>query len=190
MKGQFGKGDFWVFAYGSLIWQPGFDFAEVGKATLCGWHRAMCILSTHYRGCAERPGLVLGLDHGGRCRGLAYRIAPENAEAVRTYLHEREMIGGVYIPKFIRLRLQDGRDVEGYVFVARRDHPQYAGHLSHERAARLIRQGRGCTGSSRDYLASTVAHLDRLGLHDRALRRLLELVDESDVEQRKRIAAE
>ncbi|PKU26189.1 gamma-glutamylcyclotransferase [Telmatospirillum siberiense] len=170
-------GSFWVFAYGSLIWQPGFEFAEVRKATLSGWHRAMCILSTHYRGSAETPGLVLGLDHGGSCRGLAYRIAEDKVESVRGYLQEREMVSGVYVPKFIRLRLQDGRDVRGYVFVARRDHKQYAGSLPPERAAQLIHQGRGSTGSSRDYLASTVAHLDRLGLHDKALRRLLDLVD-------------
>lgn len=170
-------GNFWVFAYGSLIWQPGFDFEETCKATLYGWHRAMCILSTHYRGCAETPGLVLGLDRGGSCRGLAYRIPMDKAETVRAYLHEREMITGVYSPKFTRLRLQDGRDVLGYVFVARRDHTQYAGAMSPEKAVLLIRQGEGCTGSSRDYLASTVAHLDRLGLHDRALRRLLDQVD-------------
>lgn len=169
--------NFWVFAYGSLIWQPGFDYVEVCPATLYGWHRAMCILSTYYRGCAETPGLVLGLDRGGSCRGLAYRIADDRAEAVQRYLHEREMITGVYQPKFIRLRLQDERQVSGYVFVARRDHRQYAGPLSPEAATRLIRQGNGCTGSSRDYLAATVAHLDALGLHDEALRRLLQLVD-------------
>ncbi len=168
---------FWVFAYGSLIWNPGFDYVEVSKATLCGWHRAMCILSTHYRGCAETPGLVLGLDRGGSCRGLAYRIADDQAKAVQRYLHDREMITGVYRPKFIRLRLQDDRQISGYVFVARRDHTQYAGPLSPDRAAHLIRQGNGCTGSSRDYLATTVAHLDALGLHDEALRHLLDLVD-------------
>ncbi len=169
--------DFWVFAYGSLIWRPGFDYVETSKATLCGWHRAMCILSTHYRGCAETPGLVLGLDRGGSCRGLAYRVAGEEATTVQCYLHDREMVTGVYQPKFIRLKLEDGRQVPGYVFVARRDHAQYAGLLSPDAAARLIRQGNGFTGSSRDYLANTVTHLESLGLHDEALRRLLYLVD-------------
>jgi cation transport protein ChaC len=169
--------NFWVFAYGSLIWQPGFDYVEACKATLNGWHRAMCILSTHYRGCAETPGLVLGLDRGGSCRGLAYRVADDQAEAVQGYLHDREMITGVYRPCFMRLRLQDGRQVSGYAFVARRDHAQYAGPLGPDKAAQLIRQGNGCTGSSRDYLASTVAHLDALGLHDESLRHLLHLVD-------------
>jgi cation transport protein ChaC len=169
--------DFWVFAYGSLIWQPGFDYVESCPATLYGWHRAMCILSTHYRGSAETPGLVLGLDRGGSCRGLAYRIARDQAEPVRQYLYDREMITGVYRPKFGRLRLQDQRQVSGYVFIARRDHAQYAGSLPPDQAARLIRQGKGLTGSSRDYLASTVAHLNTLGLHDAALERLLRLVD-------------
>ena len=169
--------DFWVFAYGSLIWQPGFEYAESCAATLYGWHRAMCILSTHYRGSPETPGLVLGLDRGGSCHGLAYRVAAEQAEQVQTYLYDREMVGGVYLPKFLRLRLRDERKVLGYVFVAKRDHAQYAGPLSPGEAVRLIRQGTGRTGSSRDYLASTVAHLAALGLNDAALERLLRLVD-------------
>lgn len=169
--------DFWVFAYGSLIWQPGFDFEEARPALLRGWHRAMCIYSTHYRGCAETPGLVLGLDRGGSCKGLAYRIAPERADSVRTYLHDREMVTGVYHPRYAGLTLDDRRRVEAYLFIARRDHPQYAGHLDLEQALRTIRQGRGCTGSSRDYLAATVAQLELLGLGDRALRHLLAEVD-------------
>jgi cation transport protein ChaC len=169
--------NFWVFAYGSLIWQPGFEFVEACPATLYGWHRAMCILSTHYRGCREQPGLVLGLDHGGCCRGLAYRIADDHAEAVKGYLHDREMITGVYRPKFVPLRLQDGRTVSGYVFIARHDHTQYAGPLSPDAAAQLIIQGKGHTGSSRDYLESTVRHLDKLGFRDETLCHLLHLVD-------------
>lgn len=169
--------DYWVFAYGSLIWQPGFEYIESCPATLHGWHRAMCILSTHYRGSTETPGLVLGLERGGSCRGLAYRVAAEQAERVQRYLHDREMVSGVYQPRFIRLRLQDGRRVAGHVFIARRDHAQYAGPLGLEDAARLIRQGNGRNGSSRDYLANTVSHLETLGLRDAALRRLLDLVD-------------
>lgn len=170
-------GDFWVFAYGSLIWQPGFDFEEARPALLRGWHRAMCIYSTHYRGCTEAPGLVLGLDRGGSCKGLAYRIAKDKAETVRAYLHEREMVTGVYHPRFAGLLLDDGRRIDAYLFIARRDHPQYAGHLDLEQAVGAIRQGRGCTGSSRDYLAATVAQLELLGLKDRALRYLLAEVD-------------
>ncbi|MDR3439175.1 gamma-glutamylcyclotransferase [Telmatospirillum sp.] len=174
----YGRDDeFWVFAYGSLIWNPGFDYLESAIAVLRGWHRAMCILSTHYRGCIECPGLVLGLDHGGSCRGLAYRIAPSQAADVQRYLDDREMITGVYHPRFIPVALADGRRVPAYVYVARREHPQYAGPLTSDQAARLICQGKGCTGSSRDYLANTVAQLDALGLPDKSLRHLLRLVD-------------
>lgn len=167
----------WVFAYGSLIWHPGFPFEEALPARLHGWHRAMCILSVHYRGQPDMPGLVLGLDRGGCCRGLAYRVAASEAVAVCRYLHEREMVNGVYQPRVVPVNLADGRRVAGYVFIARRDHSQYAGPLGLDRAARLIRQGCGLRGSSRDYLASTVAHLDALGLGDQALHRLLRHVD-------------
>jgi cation transport protein ChaC len=169
--------DFWVFAYGSLIWQPGFDPVEVVPARLYGWHRAMCILSTRYRGRPEVPGLVLGLDHGGSCHGLAYRAAAGQAAAVRQSLDAREMLGGVYTPRFAPVRLADGRRVAAYVYIARRDHRQYAGSLSLEKMAELIRQGIGSRGSSRDYLASTVTQLVALGLRDRTLERLLRMVD-------------
>jgi cation transport protein ChaC len=169
--------DFWVFGYGSLIWRPGFDYEEAVQGILRGWHRAMCILSTRYRGCPEAPGLVLGLDHGGSCRGVAYRVAAERAAAVYKYLDDREMISGVYQPRFAPVTLVDGRQVPGYVFIARRDHRQYAGPLPPERAVALIRQGKGQEGSSRDYLANTVTHLEALGLHDKTLRQLLRLVD-------------
>jgi cation transport protein ChaC len=168
---------FWVFAYGSLMWRPGFDYDETLPGYLFGWHRAMCILSTRYRGCPERPGLVLGLDRGGSCKGLVYRVAGSEGPSVRRYLHEREMLTGVYTPRFAPVRLVDGRRVSAYVFTARPDHRQYAGRLSLEQAAELIRQGNGSVGSSRDYLASTVAHLDALGVPDQALRQLLRLVD-------------
>lgn len=169
--------DFWVFAYGSLIWRPGFVYEEAAQGTLRGWHRAMCILSTRYRGCPEVPGLVLGLDHGGSCRGIAYRVAAARAAAVYKYLDDREMISGVYRPRFAPVSLVDGRRVPGYVFIARRDHCQYAGPLRPEQAVALIRQGKGREGSSRDYLANTVAHLEALGLHDKSLHQLLRLVD-------------
>lgn len=170
--------DFWVFGYGSLIWSPGFDFDESISATLHGWHRAMCILSTHYRGCAKTPGLVLGLDRGGCCRGVAFRVAAARAEAVRAYLDARELVTNVYEPRTVSLRLADGRRVRGYVFTSRRGHEQHIGRLPSENAAAMIRQGVGVSGSSRDYLAATVETLDRLGMRDAALHRLLQLVDQ------------
>ena len=169
--------EFWVFAYGSLIWKPGFDSEETMTATLFGWHRSLCILSTHYRGCPEAPGLVLGLDRGGSCRGVAYRVATDLVDGVRKYLDDREMVTDVYIPRFVDLRLADSRRVRGYVYTARRDHRQYAGRLPVEEVCRLVRRGVGLAGSSRDYLAATVSHLDAIGLADTGLGRLLHLVD-------------
>ena len=172
-------GQFWVFAYGSLLWNPDFAFEEAAPARLHGWHRRMCILSIRYRGQPDRPGLVLGLDRGGCCRGLVYRIAAERSATVRRNLEARELITGVYHPLFLPTRLDDGRRVAAFAFVARRDHPQYAGRMPPERAAQLIRQGVGGNGSSRDYLADTVCHLNALGLPDGPLTRLLRLVDQA-----------
>jgi cation transport protein ChaC len=170
-------GNFWVFGYGSLIWRPDFAFEEAQPARLHGWHRSMCLYSTHYRGTPEVPGLVLGLDRGGSCRGLAFRIAHDQAQAVRQALHDREMVTNAYAPCLLPLRLADGRHVRGYSFPIRRDHPQYAGRLPLEQAVALIRQGVGGSGTSRDYLAATVTHLELLGLPDPSLRRLLRAVD-------------
>lgn len=166
----------WVFAYGSLMWRPDFSHVEIRPARLGGWHRAMCILSTHYRGTQTRPGLVLGLDRGGSCIGCALRVARADWPRVRDILHARELVTGVYRPRFLPVRLDDGRRVPAYVFIADRAHPQYwAGPP--EAAAALIRQGCGAAGSSRDYLAATVRQMHDLGLKGGALHRLLRLVD-------------
>ncbi len=166
----------WVFAYGSLMWQPGFVHLEARPALLHGWHRAMCILSTHYRGTAERPGLVLGLDCGGSCRGRAYRVPEESWREVCETLHAREMITGVYRPRFLPVRLDDCRRVPAWSFIVETGHRQYWRGPAAEAAA-LVRQGHGWTGSSRDYLATTVRHLAELGMPDHGLARLLALVD-------------
>lgn len=170
-----GAGVFWVFAYGSLMWRPDFPHAEIRSARLKGYHRAMCILSNHYRGTSRRPGLVLGLDRGGSCVGRAFRVEPNDVETVKRTLFEREMITGVYTPRFVPVMLDDGRRVIAWAFVARRDHAQYV-PPDPDRAVALIRQGIGSAGSSRDYLACTVAEMDRLGIRDGALHRLLRRV--------------
>ena len=171
-----GGGDVWVFAYGSLMWQPGFPFAEARPARLHGYHRALCIYSIRGRGTDEAPGLVLGLDCGGSCVGRAYRVAAAEWEAARDYLHTREMVTNVYRPTFLAITLDDGRRVTAYVFVARRDHVQYTGRLSEERMAELVLQGTGLHGTARDYLAHTIAQLDALGIRTGPLHRLLEKV--------------
>lgn len=169
--------DFWVFAYGSLMWRPDFDHEEARPARLNGYHRAMCILSNIYRGTDACPGLVLGLDRGGSCRGRAFRVASHRAEAVRDKLYARELVTGVYFPRMVAVRLDDGRRVTALAFVADRNHVQYfpAGDLS--RAVALIRQGTGRSGTSRDYLANTVEQLKVLGIADGAMHRLLALVE-------------
>lgn len=165
-----------MFAYGSLMWRPDFIHVEVRAARLMGWHRAMCILSTHYRGTPERPGLVLGLDRGGSCVGRAFRVEPAHWDSVRQILHEREMITGVYRPRFLPVTLDDGRREPAYAFIVERDHAQYWSGPPDE-AARLIRQGHGPMGTSRDYLASTIDHMAALNIREGKLHRLLGLVD-------------
>ena len=167
--------DFWIFAYGSLMWRPGFEFIEARPALLKGYHRAFCISSTHYRGTEDKPGLVLGLDRGGACRGRAYRIAAEKAVPVARYLHEREMVSGVYEPRWLRVISTEG-PLTAATYVADRSHSQYAGKLAPARIVELIRQGVGSAGSNLDYLANTVRHLDELGIVDGPLHRLLRQV--------------
>ena len=164
----------WVFAYGSLMWRPGFPYLDSCTARLQGYHRALCVYSWRYRGTPERPGLVMGLDRGGSCVGVAYLVAPENRTRVITYLYDREMLTNVYRPTFLPIRLDDGRRVSAYCFVARRDHEQYAGRLTADEAAALVCDACGEQGPARDYLANTVAHLDEFGITDGPLHRILE----------------
>ncbi len=169
------NGDMWVFGYGSLMWHPDFPHRETAPALLRGYHRALCIYSTRYRGTADSPGLVLGLDRGGSCRGLAFRVASEDAEAVRDYLWEREMLGYAYRAKWLPVRTTHGT-VRALTFVVdRMRHADYAGRLDDESLIERILRGRGQRGSSLEYLESTVRHLDELGIREGALHRLLGL---------------
>ncbi len=167
----------WVFGYGSLMWHPDFPHIERQPALLHGYHRALCVFSISYRGTPERPGLVLGLDRGGSCRGRAYRIAEADEERIKAYLFEREMVTGVYVPSDLATRLDDGRRVTAHTFVVRHDHRQYTGRLDPERAAELVATGAGPRGTSLDYLQNTVFHLDQLGIVDGPLHRILELAE-------------
>jgi len=170
--------EFWVFAYGSLMWDPGFPYEEVVPGHIYGYHRSLCVLSTIYRGTPESPGLVLGLDHGGSCSGLAFRVAPKNVNATIAYLDEREQVTKVYCPFFIETKLTDGRTIDAYTFVVRREHEQYAGVLSLEEQARLVCQGHGQKGPAIDYVANTVAHIDDLGVSDEQLHKVLSLAQD------------
>ena len=163
----------WVFGYGSLMWNPGFAAPETRPARLHGWHRAFCIYSEHYRGTPQRPGLILGLLPGGSCRGLAHRLPRDKYEDVRHYLIVREIDNdGVYEEAIRPIHLADGRTVWSLVYLADRQHRQFAGKLSLANSLRLVRQGNGATGSNVEYVKNTVAHLRELGLRDRALEEL------------------
>lgn len=169
---------FWVFGYGSLIWNPGFPFTDRRRATLEGWRRAFCMSSIVYRGTPERPGLVLALDEDAEaaCHGVAYRVAEAEAEATLAYLRERELVSYAYRETRLPLALEGGETVEAVAFVVKRDHPQYNGGLSLDEQAEVIATAIGPRGPNAEYLASTIAGLEALGLHDPDLDRLATMV--------------
>ncbi len=169
------RGDLWVFTYGSLMWDPGFRHVDAEPALLRGYHRAFCIYSSRYRGTAAKPGLVLGLDPGGACKGIACCIAAADKPVALEALWQREMRRGVYWPRMLPVTTPGGRRV-ALAFVANRSHAGYAGRLAIDEAARIIAGCRGERGPNIDYLLNTLRHLDALGVHDHHLRRLLELV--------------
>jgi glutathione-specific gamma-glutamylcyclotransferase len=171
--------DLWIFGYGSLMWRPGFAYREARLATLHGHMRSFCIYSVYHRGTKERPGLVLGLDRGGACRGMAYRIGPDEAAGTLAYLREREQVTGAYRETRAPIGLDHAathEPIEAVTFVAERAHPQYAGALPMSEQAHIIRSARGRSGSNITYLVSTVDHLAELGIRDRPLERLTTLI--------------
>ncbi len=163
--------DIWIFAYGSLMWRPDFPFVARRAALLHGYHRAFCIYSTLYRGTPETPGLVLGLNFGGSCRGCVYRVRGRDATAVIDYLDARELVYGVYERRTVPLTLDCGR-VAATAYVVNRANPQYAGDLPLDETVALILQGHGQSGACKDYLESTVRHLDEMGIPDKPLHHL------------------
>jgi cation transport protein ChaC len=170
--------DLWVFAYGSLMWRPDFPFAERIEARLVGAHRALCVYSFVHRGTAERPGLVLGLDRGGTCRGIAYRVSiTERADTV-AYLRKREQVTFVYreVIRPIWLARQGEHRVPALCYMVDRGHAQYAGRLSLEQQLHHVRQGHGLSGANRDYVIATVAALEQLGYRETQLHLLAQLL--------------
>ncbi len=162
----------WVFGYGSLMWNPGFEYERRYVARVYGLHRRLCVSSIRYRGTPEQPGLVLGLDRGGSCLGYAFEVHPDNKYAVTDYLEEREMLNAVYEPVFVSVSLQHGESASALTFRVRRGHPQYTGPM-HERAvADRIRHCRGAGGANLDYLLNTLETLRSMGFDDPGLRRV------------------
>ena len=171
---EFPTGDLWVFGYGSLMWRPGFDFVERVPARLIGEHRALCVYSFVHRGTPEKPGLVLGLDRGGACRGIAFRVAEKNAAATVAYLREREQVTSVYreVKRSVWLENEARERVSALVYVVDRAHVQYSGLLSPAEQLRHVLQGHGQSGINRDYVLATVKAIEAEGFRDQQLHRL------------------
>ena len=172
MTGIEGGRELWVFAYGSLMWRPGFPFADRRDARIRGYHRALCVFSHVHRGTPERPGLVLGLDRGGSCRGVAFRVAEADAAETIAYLRAREQPTAVYLERRVVAHLDDGRVVTALAYVVDRGHRQYAGRLPEDTLLGLVRNGIGQSGANPDYVRSTHDHLVAMGVIDPILARL------------------
>jgi glutathione-specific gamma-glutamylcyclotransferase len=163
--------ELWVFGYGSLMWRPGFPFEAQASALLKGAHRALCVYSIFHRGTREQPGLVLGLDRGGACRGVVYRVRPGAEEETLAYLREREQITEVYREVQRTVRLLDGSSqaVRALTYLVDPDHVQYAGRLTFDEQLRMVRGGKGQSGENIEYVLNTVRHLEEAGVHDSLL---------------------
>ncbi len=158
--------DFWVFGYGSLMWNPGFPYEDHRQAMVSGYRRSLCVRSWVHRGTREKPGLVLGLDRGGSCKGMAFRVSRENRDTVIAYLRERELVTRVYLEKTLPMRLEDGRRLTALTYVIDRSHEQYAGDLSESESAAIVLSAKGLSGSNPDYVMNTLAHLRQMKIHD------------------------
>jgi cation transport protein ChaC len=169
----------WIFGYGSLIWDPEFTYAETAAALLHGYHRSFCLYSYDYRGTPAQPGLVLGLDRGGSCRGMAFRLSADAVTEAIDRVWLREMSGRrVYDMRLLPVRTGHGMR-KALAFTVLRDRPDYAGRLSLDEAARLILGAVGRRGTCRDYFENTLRHLERLGLADVPLRNLAKRIEAS-----------
>ena len=171
------KSNYWVFGYGSLMWNPGFKFCHRISALLVGWHRDMCIKSIHYRGTPNIPGLVSGLVPGGDCLGFGYEIAQQDVNEVIEYLDARELITMVYCPMHLEIELADGRNVEARVYISNQNHPHFAGNWSDKEKIIHLVQGRGTEGTSLEYLENILGNLEKLGIFDNNLDRLLKMAN-------------
>jgi cation transport protein ChaC len=171
------RGPLWLFAYGSLIWKPEIEHLEERVALVRGWRRSFCINQPRWRGTPERPGLMMGLDRGGACRGVAFRLPHAEPREQLGKLFRREMTAkpATYVPRWLRLETGDG-EIAGLGFTVSRKGWAYAGRSSDEEAARVLAAACGHWGSGADYLYNTVANLESRGIHDRHLWRLQELV--------------
>jgi len=172
-KARLPAGELWVFGYGSLMWSPCFAYAEKRPARVHGFHRALCILSTRYRGTQRKPGLVVGLCRGGSCWGMAFRVPAGHAKEVLDALWKREMLNNVYVPKLVPVSLAGTQRVHALAFTADTKHRQFVSELDVNGRARLVAQGHGDRGRCVDYIRNTLDHMRELGVHDPQLARIL-----------------
>lgn len=160
--------DIWIYGYGSLIWRPEFDFVERRHALLHGYHRALCLWSRVNRGTPEKPGLVFGLDIGGSCRGVAFRIDPEQAPTIMEALWRREMPSGAYIPRWMNCRTENG-PVSALTFTMNRNTDAYVRDLPHDHLVEIVRNAHGSYGPCIDYVLETADALKQHGIADKRL---------------------
>ena len=171
----------WVFGYGSLIWNPGFAHVSAQQGLLKGAHRSLSIVSHHHRGTVEQPGLVFGLTRGGSCRGMVFEVADADWPQVYAYLQEREQVTAVYRDVTRPVHLADGRTIGALAFLVDERHEQFAGRLSLEQQLAMVRAGVGLSGRNIDYVLNTARHLRELGIRDRQLKALADLLAGDEV---------
>lgn len=162
----------WVFAYGSLIWNPGFSFERRVKSQLSGLTRSLCVYSHRYRGTAAEPGLVFGLRSGGHVFGLAYEVTGEKWAEVRAYLAERELVSNVYKEQFVCLELEGGNKVPALTYIVDETHAQFADLGSVDELGEIVSKAQGSAGTNRDYVFNTLTQLRHLDIHDEELENL------------------
>ena len=171
-----GSGDLWLFGYVSLIWNPAFHFTERRKGRIHGWHRRFCLWTPLGRGSPEQPGLVLGLERGGACTGMAFRLASDQVASEMDIVWRREMLSGAYKPRWVRVATADG-PVDAITFTIDPANPRYAGRLAEDEIVRVVATAVGRLGPCTDYLFKTAEALAGLGLEDRTLQRLKRRVE-------------
>lgn len=176
LAGRPDQGPVWLFGYGSLIWNPAFEYDEAAPAILDGWHRDFCLRLTAGRGTACRPGRMLALKEGGQTSGLAFRLPDAGLEDELTLVWKREMITGCYLPTWCPLQLDDGRQVNALVFIMDPRHPLYEADTRAETIAPLIATASGPLGSNAEYLFSLEQAMEERGMHDDGVAELVEKV--------------
>jgi cation transport protein ChaC len=157
--------DLWIFGYGSLMWNPAIHVAESRKATLDGFHRSFCLSLQMGRASPKTPGLMLALDEGGTCVGVAHRIAAEHVKSETNILWMREMLSGAYTPRWVKLRFEEEEAI-GVTFVINRVHKRFTGPLTQDEIAGRIATAEGILGKNRDYLYRTIKELEKMGVID------------------------